>query len=206
MAASKPGIAAPLNGKRSGRHPLGPMPARRPSSSKPRARIGDTVTTERRHYFSSLPRDVARVAHAVRSHWAIENGVGTVVSTWPSAKTRVVSALRTLHRSVSIRLAAQAKNRCAAGNACSCCHARLVGPLKLLCRMCSSTRCRTPRCASAWATRAGGGAPVQRGAINHRNRDVRARAAVFCGSVEGPSKGCRGAARRALAVYNSAHT
>jgi predicted transposase YbfD/YdcC len=37
--------------------------------------IGDTVTTERRYYFSSLPADAARIAHAVRSHWAIENGM-----------------------------------------------------------------------------------------------------------------------------------
>jgi predicted transposase YbfD/YdcC len=37
--------------------------------------IGDTVTTERRYYFSSLPADATRIANAVRSHWAIENGM-----------------------------------------------------------------------------------------------------------------------------------
>jgi predicted transposase YbfD/YdcC len=36
-------------------------------------RIGDTVTTERRYYLSSLEGDAARLAAAVRSHWAIEN-------------------------------------------------------------------------------------------------------------------------------------
>jgi len=35
--------------------------------------IGPDVTTERRFYVSSLPPDAARIAHAVRSHWAIEN-------------------------------------------------------------------------------------------------------------------------------------
>ena len=37
--------------------------------------IGDAVSTERRYYVSSLPADAARIAHAVRSHWAIENGM-----------------------------------------------------------------------------------------------------------------------------------
>jgi predicted transposase YbfD/YdcC len=37
--------------------------------------IGDTVTTERRYYVSSLPPDAARVAHAIRAHWGIENGM-----------------------------------------------------------------------------------------------------------------------------------
>lgn len=37
--------------------------------------IGDTVTTERRYYFSTLPADATRIANAVRSHWAIENGM-----------------------------------------------------------------------------------------------------------------------------------
>ena len=36
-------------------------------------RIGGEVTTERRYYLSSLGGDAARLAAAVRSHWAIEN-------------------------------------------------------------------------------------------------------------------------------------
>jgi predicted transposase YbfD/YdcC len=37
--------------------------------------IGDTVTTERRYYVSSLPPDAERIAGAVRSHWRIENNL-----------------------------------------------------------------------------------------------------------------------------------
>ncbi|RQZ17092.1 ISAs1 family transposase [Burkholderia sp. Bp9031] len=37
--------------------------------------IGDAVATERRYYVCSLPPDAARIAHAARSHWAIENGM-----------------------------------------------------------------------------------------------------------------------------------
>lgn len=37
--------------------------------------IGETVTTERRYYVSSLPPDAAHIAHAVRAHWGIENGM-----------------------------------------------------------------------------------------------------------------------------------
>ncbi|MBB6591544.1 ISAs1 family transposase, partial [Ralstonia solanacearum] len=37
--------------------------------------IGGAVTTERRYYVSSLPPDAARIAHAVRSHWRIENAM-----------------------------------------------------------------------------------------------------------------------------------
>ena len=37
--------------------------------------IGDTVTTERRYYVSSLPADAAHIAHAVRSRWGIEKGM-----------------------------------------------------------------------------------------------------------------------------------
>jgi predicted transposase YbfD/YdcC len=37
--------------------------------------MGDTVTTERRFYVSSLPPDAAHIANAVRSHWGIENGM-----------------------------------------------------------------------------------------------------------------------------------
>jgi len=36
-------------------------------------RIGDEVSTETRHYLSSLPPDPARLQHAVRSHWGVEN-------------------------------------------------------------------------------------------------------------------------------------
>ena len=37
--------------------------------------IGDSITTERRYYISSLPSDAAHIAHAVRSHWRIENSM-----------------------------------------------------------------------------------------------------------------------------------
>ncbi|WP_244115773.1 hypothetical protein [Burkholderia cepacia] len=37
--------------------------------------IGNTVTVERRYYVSSLPPDATRIAHAVRSHWRIENSM-----------------------------------------------------------------------------------------------------------------------------------
>ena len=36
-------------------------------------RVGDTTTTEDRHYLSSLPPDAARLAHTIRSHWGVEN-------------------------------------------------------------------------------------------------------------------------------------
>jgi len=36
-------------------------------------RIGDTVSTESRHYLSSLPADARRLSQAVRSHWGVEN-------------------------------------------------------------------------------------------------------------------------------------
>jgi predicted transposase YbfD/YdcC len=36
-------------------------------------RIGATVTTETRHYLSSLPADAATLARTIRSHWGIEN-------------------------------------------------------------------------------------------------------------------------------------
>jgi predicted transposase YbfD/YdcC len=36
-------------------------------------RDGDAVTTEARHYLSSLPADAAQLAHVIRSHWGIEN-------------------------------------------------------------------------------------------------------------------------------------
>jgi predicted transposase YbfD/YdcC len=36
-------------------------------------RIGDAVSTEIRHYLSSLPADAARLNHVVRSHWGVEN-------------------------------------------------------------------------------------------------------------------------------------
>ena len=35
--------------------------------------VGDTTTTEDRHYLSSLPPDAAKLAHIIRSHWGIEN-------------------------------------------------------------------------------------------------------------------------------------
>ena len=36
-------------------------------------RIGDAVSTETRHYLSSLPADAERLNRVVRSHWGIEN-------------------------------------------------------------------------------------------------------------------------------------
>ena len=36
-------------------------------------RIGDTVSTERRYYLSSLPPDAAALGRAIRAHWGIEN-------------------------------------------------------------------------------------------------------------------------------------
>lgn len=36
-------------------------------------RMGEAVTTEARHYLSSLPADAATLARAIRSHWGIEN-------------------------------------------------------------------------------------------------------------------------------------
>lgn len=37
--------------------------------------VGDEQTTEVRYFISSLPADSARILHAVRSHWAIENSL-----------------------------------------------------------------------------------------------------------------------------------
>src|SRR5689334_4195751 len=36
-------------------------------------RIGETVSTEARHYLSSLPADAARLARTIRDHWGVEN-------------------------------------------------------------------------------------------------------------------------------------
>jgi len=36
-------------------------------------RIGDTVSTETRHYLSSLPADARRLSEVIRGHWGIEN-------------------------------------------------------------------------------------------------------------------------------------
>ncbi|MGU7780707.1 ISAs1 family transposase [Burkholderia sp. PU8-34] len=41
--------------------------------------IGDTKTTERRYYVSSLLPDAARIAQAVRAHWRIENSMHWVL-------------------------------------------------------------------------------------------------------------------------------
>lgn len=35
--------------------------------------VGEKVTTERRYYISSLAADAQKIAHAVRSHWEVEN-------------------------------------------------------------------------------------------------------------------------------------
>jgi predicted transposase YbfD/YdcC len=41
-----------------------------------RREIGDSVATQRRYFVSSLPpSDPARIAGAIRTHWAIENGM-----------------------------------------------------------------------------------------------------------------------------------
>lgn len=36
-------------------------------------RIGDAVSTEARHYLSSLPADAQRLQRVIRSHWGVEN-------------------------------------------------------------------------------------------------------------------------------------
>lgn len=41
--------------------------------------MGTERSTERRYYISSLPAEAARVAHAVRSHWPIENSLHWVL-------------------------------------------------------------------------------------------------------------------------------
>jgi predicted transposase YbfD/YdcC len=41
--------------------------------------IGEKITTECRYYVSSLPPDAAHIAHAVRSHWRIENSMHWVL-------------------------------------------------------------------------------------------------------------------------------
>ena len=40
---------------------------------EPARRTGDKMSVEKRYYVSSLPPDAKRLAHAIRSHWAIEN-------------------------------------------------------------------------------------------------------------------------------------
>ena len=42
-------------------------------------RIGDAVTTEARHYLSSLPADASALAQIIRSHWRIENSLHWVL-------------------------------------------------------------------------------------------------------------------------------
>jgi predicted transposase YbfD/YdcC len=42
-------------------------------------RIGDAVSTEARHYLSSLPADAPALARAIRSHWGIENSLHWVL-------------------------------------------------------------------------------------------------------------------------------
>jgi predicted transposase YbfD/YdcC len=42
-------------------------------------RIGDTVSTEARHYLSSLPPDAPALAQIIRSHWRIENSLHWVL-------------------------------------------------------------------------------------------------------------------------------
>ena len=41
--------------------------------------VGETTTVERRYYLTSLAGDVQQFAHAVRSHWGIENGLHWVL-------------------------------------------------------------------------------------------------------------------------------
>lgn len=40
-----------------------------------RRHLGDTISDECRYYMSSLPADARRAAHAIRSHWGIENAL-----------------------------------------------------------------------------------------------------------------------------------
>ncbi len=42
-------------------------------------RIGDAVSTEARHYLSSLPPDAPALAQIIRSHWRIENSLHWVL-------------------------------------------------------------------------------------------------------------------------------
>ncbi len=44
-----------------------------------RRTIGEATTVERRYYLTSLAGDVQQFAHAVRSHWGIENGLHWVL-------------------------------------------------------------------------------------------------------------------------------
>jgi predicted transposase YbfD/YdcC len=44
-----------------------------------RRTTGETTTVERRYYLTSLAEDVQQFAHAVRSHWGIENGLHWVL-------------------------------------------------------------------------------------------------------------------------------
>jgi predicted transposase YbfD/YdcC len=41
--------------------------------------VGETITVERRYYLTSLAGNVQQFAHAVRSHWGIENGLHWVL-------------------------------------------------------------------------------------------------------------------------------
>ncbi len=41
--------------------------------------LREQTTRDRRLFLSSLPADAARLAHVVRSHWAIENGLHWVL-------------------------------------------------------------------------------------------------------------------------------
>ena len=41
--------------------------------------VGEATTIERRYYLTSLAGDVQQFAHAVRSHWGIENGLHWVL-------------------------------------------------------------------------------------------------------------------------------
>ena len=42
-------------------------------SAFPERTVGTKTSTEKRYYISSLPADAKRIAHAVRSHWEVEN-------------------------------------------------------------------------------------------------------------------------------------
>jgi len=44
--------------------------------------VGGKTTVERRYYLSSLPRDVATFARAVRGHWGVENKLHWVLDVW----------------------------------------------------------------------------------------------------------------------------
>lgn len=64
-------------------------------------RIGDTMVQHTRSYLSSLPGDATQIAHAVRSHWGIENQVHWVLDV---AFREDVSRARVGHAAANLAL------------------------------------------------------------------------------------------------------